>query len=106
MGMVTMIMKYYSPEVNTHDAIKRLRTSTIVIKLPPSIERYFDQRLQGCNMSYHHNVCTMATDGPSIIHIGRPELNINMSRLYVESMLYSMPSNYHHDEVRSARSDP
>ena len=49
-------------------------------------------------MVYHKNVCTMATDGPSIIHIGKPELAISKSRLYVENMLYAMPSYSHMEE--------
>ncbi len=99
MSVVTFVMRCFSEEeVNTADAMQRLRMAEgLHLNLPPSIELYFQQRIQE-KMSYHHNVCTMATDGPNLLHIATPDLSISPSRLYVENMLFALPSHFKDDD--------
>ncbi len=97
MSVVTLCISYFSDEeeFNPYDAMKRLRMAeSMHVNFPPAVENYFQQRI-GYNCTYHHNVCTMATDGPSIIHIATPELSFSPSRVYVENMLFATPSRHH-----------
>ena len=63
------------------------------IELPSSIEEYFHKRMMlRTNMRYKHNVCTMATDGPSIVQIAQPHLAIMPHKVLVETSLVALPT--------------
>lgn len=104
MGVVTLIMKTMSKdsdEVKVYDTMRRLRMAeSLHVNLPPTVEKYFEKnRLTNTSFFFQNNISTMATDGPSIILIGKPDMGITMSRLYVEHTYYAMPSSYQPDEV-------
>ena len=101
MGVVMSIISYFGAEEdNVYDTMRRLRMAEYLdVPLPPTIERYFEKSLIP-TMRYHHNIYTMATDGPSIIRISNPDIGISKSRMYVENLFYAMPS-YQPEEVRT-----
>ena len=86
MGVYYLIMQAFSEEkVEVKQAVRRVRMAESFYVDLPTVDRYFAHKLY----SYHHNVSTIVTDGPDIIHI-RNNLPLNLSRVHVESALYSM----------------
>ena len=70
------------------------------VELPAVVEKYFEHNNPNNTSDYHYyqnNLVTMATDGPSIVLIGKPDIALSMSKLYVEHMHWSMPSGYRDD---------
>ena len=63
----------------------------MIVDLPQPVERYFAQK-----MRYHHNVVTMATDGPANIVPFKKQASfaVNPYRLYVENLLSSTPTKF------------
>jgi len=86
MAVYYLIMQAFSEEkVEVKQAVRRVRMAESFYVDLPTVDRYFAHKLY----SYHHNVSTIVTDGPDIIHI-RNNLPLNLSRVHVESALYSM----------------
>jgi len=115
MGVVTWIMKTFSEEqeVDAYETIKRLRMAEgLHVNLPPVVEKYFEISSHTSKQTpyfYQNNVVTLATDGPNIVFIGKPDIALSMTKLYVEHMHWSMPSSYQIDAnattVGTMRSD-
>ena len=93
MGTVTLILRLCGEEnLSAYDAMSRLRINdSIIVDLPQPVESYFAQK-----MCYHHNVVTMATDGPANIVPFNTQASfaVNPYRLYVENLLSSTPTKY------------
>ena len=88
MAVYYLIMQAFSEEkVEVKQAIRRVRMAESFYVDLPVVDRYFSHKLY----SYHHNVSTIVTDGPDIIHI-RNNLPLNLSRVHVESVFYGMPT--------------
>ena len=102
MSVVTFVMKYFSDteEVSVYETMKRLRKAERMhVDLGPTIEKYFERKRLLPKFYYHGNVSTMATDGPGIVMIGRPDLTLSMSKVFVEHMHFSMPEGYRPENV-------
>ena len=70
------------------------------LNLPPVVEKYFEISSHTSKQTpyyYQNNVVTLATDGPNIVFIGKPDIALSMTKLYVEHMHWSMPSSYQID---------
>ena len=101
MGTVTLILKAFSDEeINVYDAMNKVqKLDAFKFDFPPVVENYFEHSIgskSGRGMAYHHNVSTIATSGCQIFHIARPNFGFSKEKLYVEKMLFAMPS--YHDE--------
>ena len=71
---------------------------SLQVELPAVVEKYFEKSTTHNHPYYYqNNLVTMATDGPSIVLIGKPDIALSMSKLYVEHMHWSMPSSYQID---------
>ena len=92
MGTVTLLLRMCGGEdVSAYEAMSRLRINdSIIVDLPRPVENYFAQK-----MRYHHNVSTMATDGPAIlVYKQASAFAVNPYRLYVENLLSSTPTKF------------
>ena len=88
-------------QVDAYETIKRLRMAEgLHVNLPPVVEKYFEISSHTSKQTpyfYQNNVVTLATDGPNIVFIGKPDIALSMTKLYVEHMHWSMPSSYQID---------
>ncbi len=98
MGVATLILRTFADEdIKVHDAMARVQKGThLHFDFPVSVEKYFNRHEN--RYRYYPNIATIATDGPSIVQIGRASMQVSQQRLFVENTLYAMPSKYYDKE--------
>ena len=92
MGVATLFLRVFTEDkhISPYQAMFRARATNILhIDLPRSIEKHFESREK---LQYKPYISTLATDGPSIVQIGRTQLMISQTRIYVENMLVAAPT--------------